>query len=129
MARSRRGLTTKIHPPVHTAGLPMALRLTAGQAHDGRSATDIFDTLGDGNIPADRAYDSDALRIETAARGAWANIKAMPNAPFRTETGRQRSLVPAAARCRCSANFFLFLADGFLPMLATAYIGIPPRRP
>lgn len=28
---------------------------------------------------ADRAYDSDALRIEMAARGAWANIKPMPN--------------------------------------------------
>jgi hypothetical protein len=27
----------------------------------------------------DRAYDSDALRIEMAARGAWANIKPMPD--------------------------------------------------
>ena len=28
---------------------------------------------------ADRAYDSDALRIEMAERGAWANIRTMPN--------------------------------------------------
>jgi transposase len=28
-------------------------------------------------IPADRAYDSNALRAEMAARGAWANIKPM----------------------------------------------------
>lgn len=28
---------------------------------------------------ADRAYDSDALRTEMAERGAWANIRLMPN--------------------------------------------------
>jgi hypothetical protein len=28
---------------------------------------------------ADRAYDSDALREDLAARGAWANVKPMPN--------------------------------------------------
>ena len=40
----------------------------------------MLDTLGDGDVLlADRAYDSDALRIEMAARGAWANIKPMPN--------------------------------------------------
>jgi transposase len=28
---------------------------------------------------ADRAYDSDALRADMAARGAWANVRPMPN--------------------------------------------------
>jgi hypothetical protein len=28
---------------------------------------------------ADRAYDSDPLRDDLAARGAWANVKPMPN--------------------------------------------------
>jgi transposase len=61
-------------------GLPIALKLTAGQAHDGRSAADMLATLGEGDVLlADRAYDSDALRIEMAARGAWANIPPMPN--------------------------------------------------
>ncbi|MFK4875385.1 IS5 family transposase [Novosphingobium sp. ZW T3_23] len=80
MGRSRGGLTTKIHALVDANGLPIALKLTAGQAHDGRSAADMLDTIGDGDVLlADRAYDSDALRIEMAARGAWANIKPMPN--------------------------------------------------
>ena len=80
MGRSRGGLTTKVHALVDANGLPIALKLTAGQAHDGRSAADMLDTIGDGDVLlADRAYDSDVLRIEMAARGAWANIKPMPN--------------------------------------------------
>ena len=80
MGRSRGGLTTKIHALVDANGLPIALKLTEGQAHDGRSAADMLGTLGEGDVLlADRAYDSDALRAEMAARGAWANIKPMPN--------------------------------------------------
>ena len=79
MGRSRGGLTTKIHALVDARGLPIALKLTPGQAHDGRSAADMLGTLGKGDVLlADRAYDSDALRTEMAARGAWANIKPMP---------------------------------------------------
>ena len=80
MGRSRGGLTTKIHALVDAGGLPVALKLTEGQAHDGRSAIDMLQTLGPGDILlADRAYDSDALRQSLAERGAWANIKPMPN--------------------------------------------------
>jgi transposase len=80
MGRSRGGLTTKIHALVDANGLPIALKLTAGQAHDGRSAADMYATLGAGDVLlADRAYDADALRIEMAARGVWANIPPMPN--------------------------------------------------
>ncbi len=79
MGRSKGGLTTKIHALVDAAGLPVALKLTEGQAHDGRSAADMFGTLGPGDILlADRAYDSNALRKDLAERGAWANIRAMP---------------------------------------------------
>lgn len=98
MGRSRGGLTTKIHSLVDANGIPIALKLTAGQAHDGRSATDMVATLGKGDLLlADRAYDSDALRIEMAARGAWANIKAMPNRKrrpaFSTFLYRYRNLI------------------------------------
>jgi transposase len=80
MGRSRGGLTTKIHALVDAMGLPIALKLTEGQAHDGRSAEDMFSTVQAGNILlADRAYDSDALRERLAERGAWANIRAMPH--------------------------------------------------
>ena len=76
MGRSRGGLTTKIHALVDANGLPIALKLTAGQAHDGKSAQDMLSTARDGDILlADRAYDSDALRIEMAARGAWSQTQ------------------------------------------------------
>jgi transposase len=80
MGRSRGGLTTKIHALVDAEGLPIALKLTEGQAHDGRSAREMLDGLGDGQILlADRAYDADELRLSLKQRGAWANIKPMPN--------------------------------------------------
>lgn len=80
MGRSRGGLTTKIHALVDAEGRPVALKLTAGQAHDGKSAEGMLDDLGEGQILlADRAYDSDKLRNDLAKRGAWANVKPMPN--------------------------------------------------
>ena len=80
MGRSRGGLTTKIHALVDANGLPILLKLTAGQAHDGRSAADMLAGLGDGQILlGDRGYDSDALRHALKERGAWANVKPMPN--------------------------------------------------
>ena len=80
MGRSRGGLTTKIHALVDANGMPIALKLTEGQAHDGRSAVDMLDDIGaDQVLLADRAYDSDGLRKTLAERGAWANIKPMPN--------------------------------------------------
>lgn len=61
-------------------GLPIRLKITEGQAHDGRSAQDMIDTVERGDVLlADRAYDSNALRQTLAARGARANVKPMPN--------------------------------------------------
>ena len=80
MGRSRGGLTTKIHALVDANGNPIVLKLTEGQAHDGKSAADMLDSVGAGQtLLADRAYDSDALRKTLADRGAWANIKPMPH--------------------------------------------------
>ena len=80
MGRSRGGLTTKIHALVDANGLPVKLKLTAGQAHDGRSAADMLGDIGpDQTLLADRAYDSDALRQALADRGAWACVKPMPH--------------------------------------------------
>jgi transposase len=80
MGRSRGGLTTKIHAVVDANGNPIALKLSEGHAHDGRSAADLLDSVKAGQILlADRGYDSDALRATMAERGAWANIKPMPN--------------------------------------------------
>ena len=80
MGRSRGGLTTKIHALVDANGLPIRLKLTEGQAHDGRSAADMVDGIGAGQILlADRAYDSDGLRQSLKDRGAWANVKPLSN--------------------------------------------------
>ena len=79
MGRSRGGLT-KIHALVDADGLPIALKLSEGHAHDGKSAEGMLGGIGEGQILiADRAYDADSLRAELAARGAWANVRAMPN--------------------------------------------------
>jgi transposase len=76
MGRSRGGLTTKIHALVDACGLPIALKLTEGQAHDGKSAEDMLAALPRKCVVlADRGYDSDALRAMIAAQGARANIR------------------------------------------------------
>ena len=98
MGRSRGGLTTKIHALVDARGLPILLKLTEGQAHDGRSAADMLGSIQAGDILlADRAYDSDALRQTLAERGAWANVKPMPNRKnvpaFSSFLYRERNLV------------------------------------
>lgn len=98
MGRSRGGLTTKIHALVDGNGLPIVLKLTEGQAYDGKSAADMLGDLGPGQILlADRAYDSDALRKTLADQGAWANVKPMPgrvNIPaFSAFLYRYRNLV------------------------------------
>ncbi len=98
MGRSRGGLTTKIHALVDAYGLPIVLKLSEGQAHDGRSAADMLETLTEGTILlGDRAYDSNLLRESLAARGAWANVKPMPhrlNPPaFSSFLYRYRNLV------------------------------------
>ena len=54
--------------------------LALGELEPDRSAVDMFDSVGAGPILAvDRAYDGDHLRQSMAARGAWANIRPMPN--------------------------------------------------
>src|SRR5579859_4314419 len=98
MGRSRGGLTTKIHVLVDACGLPILLKITQGQAHDGRSAQDMLGTVGRGDVlVADRAYDSNALRETLAARGARANVRAMPNRlkppRFNKRLYRKRNLV------------------------------------
>ena len=98
MGRSRGGLTTKIHALVDACGLPILLKLTEGQAHDGRSARDMLGSVGQGEVLlADRAYDSDALHQSLAARGALANVKPMPHRvnlpPFDKALYRERNLV------------------------------------
>lgn len=52
MGRSRGSLTTKIHALVDANGLPIALKLTKGQAHDGRSGEDMLGSVTGRHHPA-----------------------------------------------------------------------------
>ncbi len=127
------GLTTKIHALVDAEGLPIDLKLTEGQAHDGRSASDMLDALVEGQILlADRAYDSDALRQRLDARGAWANIKPMPNRKnvpaFSSYLYRYRNLVERffnkIKHYRAVATRYDKRADNFLAGVKLASIRI-----
>jgi transposase len=91
-------LTTKIHALVDACGLPILLKITEGQAHDGRSAQDMLTSVGPGDVLlGDRAYDSDALRHSLSERGARANVRLMPNRinlpPFSKRLYRKRNLI------------------------------------
>jgi hypothetical protein len=65
-------------PPRFTSSptpMSMMLKLSPGQAHDGKSASDMLNGIGKDHILlVDAAYDSDALRQKLAGRGAWANV-------------------------------------------------------
>jgi transposase len=75
MARSRGGLTSKIHAVVDSNGLPVRLALTAGEAHDNRLAAKLLSRLKSGAmLLADRGYDADWIRALVSEHGAWANI-------------------------------------------------------
>ncbi len=133
MGRSRGGLTTKIHALVDAEGLPIDLKLTEGQAHDGRSACDMLEALAEGQILlADRAYDSDALRQSLDDRGAFANIKPMPgrkNVPaFSSYLYRYRNLVERffnkIKHYRAVATRYDKRADNFLAGVKLASIRI-----
>jgi transposase len=98
MGRSRGGLTTKIHALVDATGLPISLKITEGQAHDGRSAFDMYETVREGTILlADRAYDSNALHEHLKTLGAIACVRAMPQRlkppPFDKEHYKKRNAV------------------------------------
>src|ERR1700744_11886 len=129
MGRSRGGLTTKIHALVDANGLPIALKLTEGQAHDGRSADDMLDDFTEGQILlADRAYDRDARREKLRKKGAGANISPMPNRKdipaFSAFLYRYRNLVERflnkLKHYRAIATRFEKFAENYLALIKLA---------
>ena len=75
-----------------------AREVIVGHDLTGRSAADMLASVQSGHILlGDRAYDSDALRQTLADRGAWANVKPMPNRKnvpaFSSFLYRERNLV------------------------------------
>jgi transposase len=63
----------QIHALVEANGLPIVIKLSEGQAHEGRRAADTLSGLSLGQVLiADRAYDSDLLRLDVLAHAPGA---------------------------------------------------------
>ncbi|MDR6951786.1 transposase [Ancylobacter sp. 3268] len=133
MGRSRGGLTTKIHALVDAEGRPIHLLLTAGQAGDAPAGRELLARLAPGGILlADKAYDTDAIRAETAERGGFANV---PPRTIRTRSFafspclyRQRNLVERffnrIKQMRGLASRYDRRPDNFLAALKLAAVRI-----
>lgn len=67
LGRSRGGLTTKIHVLVDRCGRPLCFLLTPGQAADCRHAETLLADVAFACSIGDRAYDTDAIRLDSAA--------------------------------------------------------------
>ena len=77
----RGGFSTKIHARTNAEGLPIALLLTPGEAHDSTAFNDLM-TEHDADpevMLADKGYDSDAIRDEVRARGGTPEIPTKKN--------------------------------------------------
>ena len=77
----------------------------------------MLDGIGEGQILlADRAYDSDALRVSLKARGAWGCIKPMPNRKnipsFSAFLYRQRTRGAAHAKSTRRGAFLVLSIGG-----------------
>ena len=102
MGRSRGGLTTKIHALVDAEGLPISLKITEGQAHDGASADDMIEA----SAPARPCWPIGPM-IPTpcaslAERGACANVK--PIAARKTSSPSANGSIASATRSNASST-------------------------
>ena len=81
LGRARGGFSTKIHARTNAEGLPIALLLTPGEAHDSTAFTDLM-AVHDCDpevMLGDKGYDSDAIRNEVRARGGTPEIPTKKN--------------------------------------------------
>ena len=76
-----RWLLDKIHARTNAEGLPIALILTPGEAHDSTAFTDLMaeHDADPAVILADKGYDSDAIRDEVRARRGTPEIPTKKN--------------------------------------------------
>ncbi len=97
----RAELTTTVHALVDAEGRPVHLTLTAGQAGDAPVGRELLAHVRpEGILLADKAYDTDATRAETAQRGAFAKV------PPRTVRKRTFAFSPWLYRQRTQVESF-----------------------
>jgi transposase len=74
LGRSRGGFGSKLHVSVDARGVPVELKLTAGQESDATHAGSLLGNHRPKAVIADKAYDSDRIRSQIAGLGAKAVI-------------------------------------------------------
>jgi transposase len=74
MGRSRGGLSTKIHLLADEGGLPVAFRITPGQAAEYQQAILLLDGREAEAVIADKGYDSTEIVTKVESLGATAVI-------------------------------------------------------
>src|SRR5215218_9029296 len=84
LGRSRGGFSTKLHLRCDARGLPLALVLAPGEAHETRAFADLVEDLAPGTrcLIGDMGYDADWLRQELLLRGV---LPVIPPNPVRKE--------------------------------------------
>lgn len=120
-----------IHAVVEAKGLPLRSALSTGKEHDSLLAGDLLTELRhNGLLPADRAYDLDAIRQLARELGAWPNIPPKRNCKdpicFCPHLYRDRNHVERffnhIRHCRRIAARYDKLAANFLAFIKLAAI-------
>jgi transposase len=84
LGRGRGGFSTKLHLRCDANGLPLALVLTPGEAHETRAFAALAENLAAGTrcVLGDMGYDADWIRQELLLRGV---LPVIPPNPVRKE--------------------------------------------
>ena len=130
LGRSRGGFTTKLHLRCDARGLPLALVLTPGEAHETRAFADLAEDLAAGTrcVLGDMGYDAGWVRQELLLRGALPVIPPNPvrkePAPLDRELYRLRNrverLVSRLKQFRAVATRYDKTAESFLAFVHLA---------
>lgn len=75
----KRGLNTKVHLAADALGMPVRFLVTPGASADCRSAAELIDDFRAEYLPADRAYDTEAVLAKAAEIGAEPVIPSKSN--------------------------------------------------
>ncbi len=130
LGRSRGGFSTKLHLRCDGRGLPLALVLTPGEAHETRAFEDLVEDLAPGTryLVGDMGYDADRIREELLVRGVLPVIPPNPvrkeRAPLDRELYRLRNrverLVNRLKQFRAVATRYDKTAESFLAFVQLA---------
>jgi transposase len=130
LGRSRGGFTTKLHLRCDARGLPLALVLTPGEAHETRAFADSVEDLAAGTrcLLGDMGCDADWVRGELLVRGI---LPVIPPNPVRKEPvaldrdlyrlrNRVERLVNRLKQFRAVATRYDKTAESFLAVVQLA---------